>query len=156
MRWRLPSNTTSQPHPSCSKTSDNSFQNKQGNANHLRQYILRLLFIWFLFHSDSNSGYHDSRRSSSQGTHPLQSPAGSVTSGTASVGQGDWNGIPRVKRKWVDVIEVSSFKESVESKIAAIQRYQYIKSKSMSQMKRPFESGPTTACLHNSLHLWHG
>ena len=44
----------------------------------------------------------DGRRSSAASQRTIESPGGSVTSS----GDLSWNGIPRVKRKWVDVIEV--------------------------------------------------
>ena len=44
----------------------------------------------------------DGRRSSAASQRTIESPGGSVTSS----GDLSWNGIPKVKRKWVDVIEV--------------------------------------------------
>ena len=44
------------------------------------------------------------RRSSAASQRTMESPSDSVTSGDLS-----WNGIPKVKRNWVDVIEVKVY-----------------------------------------------
>ena len=46
----------------------------------------------------------DGRRSSAASQRTAESRGGSVTSSAA--GDLSWNGIPKVKRKWVDAIEV--------------------------------------------------